>query len=211
MQGYAARYIELSCFALCLISSEYKKTQRFEKGLRKDIRRLVGMLQICEFSILVDKAIVIETGIREDEKSKLEQQFLRANYAVFRNKQLHTLPELELSEEIVNNAAASIRAKINYMLLMARDITLGKDFRLFFKVVVCLWLLSVIGGFFSFFTLAYIGTIVSMILPAVYSKYREYIDRCCGLIHRKFSKHYRIVDESFISRLPRSLSKEKET
>ncbi|XP_077236923.1 reticulon-like protein B16 isoform X2 [Tasmannia lanceolata] len=84
-------------------------------------------------------------------------QFVRANSAVLLNKQLKPLPELVLSEEMVNNAAASFRVKINYMLLMAHDITLGKDFRLFFKVVVCLWLFSVIGSFFSFFTLAYIG------------------------------------------------------
>lgn len=44
------------------------------------------------------------------------------------------LPELVLSEEMVNNAAASFRVKINNLLLMAHDITLGKDFRLFFKV-----------------------------------------------------------------------------
>ncbi|KAL3650341.1 hypothetical protein CASFOL_006744 [Castilleja foliolosa] len=59
--------------------------------------------------------------------------YLRANYAVFRKKQLQTLPELVLSEEIVNNAASSFRVKVNYMLLMAHDITLGKDFRIFFK------------------------------------------------------------------------------
>ncbi|KAF3636637.1 hypothetical protein FXO37_25358 [Capsicum annuum] len=47
--------------------------------------------------------------------------------------QLPVLPELVLSEEMVNNAAASFRVKINYMLLMAHDITLGKDFKLFFK------------------------------------------------------------------------------
>ncbi|KAJ6850615.1 reticulon-like protein B16 [Iris pallida] len=39
---------------------------------------------------------------------------------------------------------------------MAHDITLGKDFKLFFQVVAFLWLLSVAGSFFSFFTLAYI-------------------------------------------------------
>uniref|UniRef100_F6HC78 Reticulon-like protein n=1 Tax=Vitis vinifera TaxID=29760 RepID=F6HC78_VITVI len=59
--------------------------------------------------------------------------FLRANYAAFRNKQLKSLPELELSEEMVNSVAGSFRVKINYLLLMAHDITLGKDFRLFFK------------------------------------------------------------------------------
>jgi len=50
------------------------------------------------------------------------------------SRQLQTLPELVLSEEMVNNAAASFRVKINNVLHMAHDITLGKDFRLFFKV-----------------------------------------------------------------------------
>ncbi|XP_057965520.1 uncharacterized protein LOC131156088 [Malania oleifera] len=60
VQIYFSRYIELSRFTPCLISNEYDKTQKFEKGLRKDIRRLVGMLQIQEFSVLVDKATIVE-------------------------------------------------------------------------------------------------------------------------------------------------------
>ncbi|XP_021297034.1 reticulon-like protein B16 [Herrania umbratica] len=136
--------------------------------------------------------------------------FVRANYAAFRNRQLQTLPELELSEEMVNNAAASFRVKINNVLLMAHDITLGKDFRLFFKVVICLWLLSAIGSYCSFFTLAYIGTILSITIPVFYNKYEERVDKCCGMIHRKFSQHYKIVDESVTNRIPRSLFKEKD-
>ncbi|KAJ1399688.1 Reticulon [Sesbania bispinosa] len=87
--------------------------------------------------------------------------FLHANYAALRNKQPPTLPELVVSEEMVNNVAASFRVKINNVLHIAHDITIGKDFRIFFKVVVCLWLLSVIGSIFSFFTLAYIGMFAS--------------------------------------------------
>lgn len=135
--------------------------------------------------------------------------FLCANYAAFRKKQLPALPELVLSEELVNNAAASFRVKINYMLLMAHDITLGKDFKLFFKVVIILWLLSVIGSIISFFTLAYIGTIIFITVPAFYNKFGDHVDRYAGKIHRQLSRHYKIVDES-ISRLPRSIAKDKE-
>lgn len=137
--------------------------------------------------------------------------FVRANTADVINKQLQSLPELVLSEEMVNSAAASFRVKINNVLLMAHDITLGKDFRLFFKVVVFLWLLSTVGSYFSFFTLAYIGTILSITIPALYSRYEERVDRCCGIIHRKLSHHYKIVDESVISRIPQSLSKDKDS
>ncbi|KAL1568794.1 Reticulon-like protein B16, variant 2 [Salvia divinorum] len=136
--------------------------------------------------------------------------FLQANYAEYRNKQHPTLPELVLSEEMVNNAAASFRAKVNYMLLMAHDITLGKDFKLFFKVVIALWLLSVIGSLISFATLSYIGIIISIIVPALYDRFGDRVDQCVGTIHRKFSKHYKIVDESLHSRLPRVLAKDKD-
>ncbi|GAV62495.1 Reticulon domain-containing protein [Cephalotus follicularis] len=137
--------------------------------------------------------------------------FLRANYAASTDKQVQTLPELVLSEEMVNNAAASFRVKINNVLLMAHDVTLGKDFRLFFKVVVCLWLLSAIGSYFSFFTLAYIGTILSITMPALYSKNEKHLDNCFGMIHRQLSKHYKIVDERLISRIPQGLSKDKDS
>ncbi|KAF5738412.1 reticulon-like protein B16 isoform X1 [Tripterygium wilfordii] len=137
--------------------------------------------------------------------------FVHAKYAAYRDKHLETLPELVLSEEMVINAAASFRVKINSVLLMAHDITFGKDFRLFFKVVVCLWLLSAIGSYFSFFTLAYIGTILSITIPALYSKYEEHVDKYCNMIHRKFSQHYKIVDDNVISKIPRRLSKGKDT
>ncbi|KAK9167949.1 hypothetical protein Syun_000089 [Stephania yunnanensis] len=138
-------------------------------------------------------------------------QFFRAKYAALQNRQLEPLPELELSEEMVNNAAASFRVKVNYMLLMAHDITVGKDFRLFFKLVASLWILSTIGSLFSIFTLLYIGAIVSITVPALYNKYKKHVDRYAGLVHSKFSTHYRVVDENVISRLPRSLSKDKDT
>ncbi|KAI7749291.1 hypothetical protein M8C21_023626, partial [Ambrosia artemisiifolia] len=132
-------------------------------------------------------------------------RFLHANYASLRDRQIQTLPELVLSEEMVNYAAASFRTKVNYLLLMAHDITLGKDFRLFFMVVGFLWLLSVLGSLISFFTLAYIGTILSVTLPALYNKYEAQVDRVAGTIHRSFSRHYKLVDESVMNRIPRSV------
>ncbi|WOK95861.1 hypothetical protein Cni_G04568 [Canna indica] len=137
-------------------------------------------------------------------------QFVRANSAVLLDKQLQPLPELVLSEEMVNNAAASFRVKINNLLMMAHDITLGKDFRIFFQVVGILWLLSVVGGFFSFFTLAYIGITVSFTIPALYDRYENHVDKYAGLVHQKISKHYKIVDENVIRRIPRRFSNGKD-
>ncbi|XP_010558054.1 PREDICTED: reticulon-like protein B16 isoform X5 [Tarenaya hassleriana] len=136
--------------------------------------------------------------------------FIHSRIAAFRNKQPKSLPELVLSEEMVNSAAASFRVKLNNSLLMAHNITVGNDFKLFFKVVILLWLLSVVGSYISFFTLAYIGTIVSVTVPVMYSRYQKEVDKCCGMIHRKFSRHYKVVDENVISRLQWTLSNDKE-
>ncbi|XP_009146795.1 reticulon-like protein B16 [Brassica rapa] len=137
--------------------------------------------------------------------------FVHAQVSSFRNRQTDSLPELVLSEEMVNSTAASFRVKLNHLLVMAHDVTVGNDFRLFFKVVICLWLLSAIGSYISFCTLVYIGTILSVTIPALYSKYQRKVDKCCGLIHRQLSHQYKLVDENVISKLSWSLSKDKDS
>ncbi|CAL9220342.1 unnamed protein product [Arabidopsis halleri] len=138
--------------------------------------------------------------------------FVHARVSAFRkSRQLHSLPELVLSEEMVTSAAASFRIKLNHLLVMAHDVTVGNDFRLFFKVVICLWLLSAIGSYISLCTLVYIGTILSVTIPALYSKYQSKVDKCCGTIHRRLSHHYKIVDENVISRLSWSLTNDKDS
>ncbi|KAK3151557.1 hypothetical protein QOZ80_3AG0247430 [Eleusine coracana subsp. coracana] len=137
-------------------------------------------------------------------------QFVRVKIADLLNRQPRPLPELVLSEEMVSNTAASFRVKVNNMLMIAHDITLGKDFRLFFQVVLVLWLLSVVGNFCSSITLAYIGTIALVTIPALYNKYQRHVDRYAGMVHRNISRHYKIVDENVISRLPRSFARDKD-
>ncbi|CAL5322802.1 unnamed protein product [Camellia sinensis] len=161
--------------------------------------------------------------------------FLRANYAVFRKKHLRTLPELVLSEEMVINAAASFRVKINYVLLLAHDITLGRDFRLFFKFkdggdlsmalvrnwkrnlifYTCIYRSCCIHGFVFYYHDETVnepsGIILSITVPALYNKHQDHVDRFAGLLHQKFSNNYRVVDESVSSRFPLSSTKDKDS
>lgn len=55
------------------------------------------------------------------------------------------------------------------------------------------------------------GTILSVTIPALYSKYQRKVDKCCGLIHRQLSHQYKLVDENVISKLSWSLSKDKDS
>ncbi|KAJ0906243.1 hypothetical protein HanPSC8_Chr07g0303291 [Helianthus annuus] len=117
-----------------------------------------------------------------------------------------TLPELSCLKRWSTMPLHRFRIKVNYLLLMAHDITLARTSGSFsWFVVGFLWLLSVLGSVISFFTLAYIGTILSVTLPALYNKYEEQVDRCAGTIQRSFSRHYKIVDENVMNRIPRSV------
>lgn len=135
--------------------------------------------------------------------------FLWANSAALLKRPPPPLPELELSEEIVNSAAASMRVRINYSLAVAHDIALGKDFKLFAKVVVCLWLLSVVGSWFNFLTLAYFSVVAFITIPALYDKYADQVDRFAEIAEEKIIQLSKKFDERIGSRVAMVLSKEK--
>ncbi|KAH7855148.1 hypothetical protein Vadar_021768 [Vaccinium darrowii] len=159
--------------------------------------------QLCCFQKRVDSFILCNSS----DSNFLIILLQKSLIVVFSlHRKLQKLPKLILSEEMVNNAAASFRIKVNHALLMAHDITFGKDFKLFFKVVVCLWLLSGIAYTVSFFTLAYVGIILSVTVPVLYNKYQEHVDLFTGLIRQSVWKHYNLVDESVIGRIRRSVA-----
>ena len=60
MEQYARRFIELGRFAPHLIATEEMRAERFQEGLRPDIRRMVVSLRISTFQGLVDVATLVE-------------------------------------------------------------------------------------------------------------------------------------------------------
>lgn len=74
------------------------------------------------------------------------------------------------------------------------------------------WWMVYISVFWCLASIASVtGTILSITIPALYNRYQDHIDRFAGLIHQQMSHHYKIVDENVISRIPRSLSKDKDS
>ncbi|XP_040992676.1 uncharacterized protein LOC121239487 [Juglans microcarpa x Juglans regia] len=61
---YAAKFIELSCFAAYLIPDEEKKARKYKQGLNEKLYERVVGFQIRNFSKLVDKAIVFERSLQ---------------------------------------------------------------------------------------------------------------------------------------------------
>nr|KJB76889.1 hypothetical protein B456_012G111200 [Gossypium raimondii] len=126
--------------------------------------------------------------------------FLWAKSAAILNRPAPPLPELYLSEETVNEMGAFIRAHVNDILSASKDIALGKDARLFFKVAGYLLLTSLVGGLTDFLTLGYTSLVVVLTVPALYERYEDYIDSYTILGYRKMQQLYVKFDSKFVNR-----------
>ncbi|XP_012435386.1 uncharacterized protein LOC105762008 [Gossypium raimondii] len=65
-------FIRLSKYAREFVSSEANMCKRFEDELNDDIRLSVGVLEIREFVVLVERACKAEDLLKEKEKGKVE-------------------------------------------------------------------------------------------------------------------------------------------
>eukprot|EP01018_Ginkgo_biloba_P033747 Gb_41628 [translate_table: standard] len=135
--------------------------------------------------------------------------FVWANAASVISRPPPPLPELELSEEMVNSTAASIRSRTNFLLTVAHDIALGKDSKLFMKVALCLWLISTVGGWFDFLTLGYMSLVISLTIPALYDKYEDHVDTYAHFVVKEFKKLYLKLDANVISKIRMKFQKGK--
>ncbi|KAE8692427.1 Reticulon-like protein B12 [Hibiscus syriacus] len=125
--------------------------------------------------------------------------FLWAKSAAILNRPTPPLPELNLSEEMVNEVGAFIRSHVNDFLSASQDITLGKDARLFFKAAAYL-LISIVGSLTDFLTLGYTSLVVVLTVPALYERYEDYIDSFTILGCRKMQQLYVKFDSKFVNR-----------
>lgn len=135
--------------------------------------------------------------------------FVWATAAALIHRPPPPLPELELSEDMVNGTAASIRSRINFLLTVAHDIALGKDPKLFLKVAVCLWLISTIGGWLDFLTLGYTSLVIFLTIPALYEKYEDQVDRYADIAYNQFRRLFTQFSACVISKMPKNFPKGK--
>ncbi|KAK8965241.1 Reticulon-like protein B11 [Platanthera guangdongensis] len=119
--------------------------------------------------------------------------FFWAKSASLLNRPLPPLPKLEVTEENVGRVSDEVWVWINYGLSVARDIAIGGDRKVFLKVILVLWVLSYIGGLFSFLTFIYIGVVLSFTIPALYEKFQVVIDEKLCLVHRLLQKQFNVV------------------
>lgn len=135
--------------------------------------------------------------------------FVWANVAALLNRAGPPIPELSLSEDFVMRAARSLRTELNEVLVIARDVALGKDFKLFLKVVALLWVVSTITSWFNFLTCIWIGIVLLHVVPLVYDMYEDVIDHHAKQAVEAANVHYKKLDDAVLRKIPRAPAKEK--
>ncbi|KAK8331898.1 hypothetical protein V6Z11_A10G105500 [Gossypium hirsutum] len=90
-------------------------------------------------------------------------------------------------------------------------VTVDENWFVFARTLVGLLLLSYIGAFFDFLTLVYIGITMVMIVPVIYMKYGDQIQRSGEKVKGEMGRFYEIFDEKVVrQRMSKFVKQEKE-
>ncbi|XP_038980389.1 reticulon-like protein B1 isoform X2 [Phoenix dactylifera] len=129
--------------------------------------------------------------------------FIWSNAASFVNRSPPKFPEVILPEDMFLNIAHAVRYQINEAFSTFRYVASGKDLKQFLMVTAGLWVVSVIGSWFSFLTLLYIAFLIIYTAPALYEKYEDQVDTVAGKAMVEINKHYAVLDEKVLRKIPR--------
>ncbi|XP_008785447.1 reticulon-like protein B12 [Phoenix dactylifera] len=123
--------------------------------------------------------------------------FTWARAAAILNRPPPPIPEMHLTKEVMNEAAVLVHSHVNMALLAFHDVALGKDSKLFYRVAISLWLISVIGSLTDFLTLFYSSLVIVFTIPVLYEKYEDDIDRYLKLAYVEMQMCKGIYAEHF--------------
>nr|AFK35389.1 unknown [Lotus japonicus] len=116
-----------------------------------------------------------------------------------------------LQESLFQDLGFILHRRLNQILRLLLHISSGTDLPTFLLIVVSLYVLSVIGTFFSFVNLLYIGFLCIQTLPIAYDRHEEEINNLFGHIIVDLRKKYRRFKKTYVNKIPRGPVKEKKT
>ncbi|KHN03213.1 Reticulon-like protein B9, partial [Glycine soja] len=121
------------------------------------------------------------------------------------------IPNIVLQESFFHDLASILHKRFNQLLPMLLHISCGIDLPIFLLNIVSLYILSVIGSYFSFVNLLYIGFLCMQTLPIVYERYEEEINNWVSDIIIVIRKNYRRFNKNYLNKIPRGPVKAKKT
>ncbi|XP_010549104.1 PREDICTED: reticulon-like protein B9 [Tarenaya hassleriana] len=120
-----------------------------------------------------------------------------------------TIPEVLLHESSFRQLASTFHVRFNKILSKLLDIAYGRDPPLFFLTTISLYIISVVGTYFSFLNLFFLGFLSMQTLPVLYELYEDDVERLAGKLARKLKRIYRKLDSNVLSKIPRGPIKQK--
>ncbi|RXH77276.1 hypothetical protein DVH24_023550 [Malus domestica] len=119
------------------------------------------------------------------------------------------IPQMILHENTFKQVASTVHKRLNHFISRVLDSASGGDFPFFFLTIICLYILSLIGTYFSSLNLLYLGFICLETLPFLYERFEEDVDRLAGKISREIKRSYRKFVSQFLNQIPRGPVKDK--
>ncbi|KAJ6811842.1 reticulon-like protein B4 [Iris pallida] len=135
--------------------------------------------------------------------------YLWSNATTFINKSPPHIPQVSIPEDLTVNIALALRYEINRAFAVLREIASGHDLKKFLAVIAGLWLFSILGSCCSFLTLFYITFVLLHTVPLLYEKYEDKVDSFAEKATAELKKHYAVVNEKYLSKIPRGPFKDK--
>lgn len=128
--------------------------------------------------------------------------FLWSNASVFIHKSPLHIPHIAIPEECVVELASALRIEINRAFIVLREIGTGRDLKKFLSVIGVLWVISVVGNWFNFLTLFYLGYLSLFTMPLFYEKYEDQVDAIGEKAMIEIKKQYAVFDAKVLSQIP---------
>ncbi|KAG1371453.1 reticulon-like protein B1 [Cocos nucifera] len=133
----------------------------------------------------------------------LALSFIWSIAASFVNRSPPKFPEVILPEDMFLSIAHAVRYQINEAFATFIYVASGKDLKQFVMVIAGLWVVSVIGSWFSFLTLFYIVFLITYMVPALYEKYEDQVDSIAEKAMVEIDAHHAVLDEEVLQKIPR--------
>lgn len=136
-------------------------------------------------------------------------QFVWSNASGLLNRSPSKVPRLVVPAEVFVNIGVAIGGEVNRALGFLQDVACGGNLKQFLVVVVSLWAAAVIGSWCNFLTVVYIGFVAAHTLPVLYERYEDQVDSLVYKILDQLQNHYRKLDSSVLSKIPKGKLKQK--
>ncbi|KAM6564416.1 hypothetical protein CsatB_024414 [Cannabis sativa] len=135
------------------------------------------------------------------KKKKQSSLVLLISTALQHGETKELLSGEEITVESALKVAMALRTWTEESIRWMFKVGAQSDLLTFASTLFGLWLLSQVGNYFDFLTIQYIGIVMGMTLPVIYSKYEDNIKRLSEGVKKQLHRYYDMFDEKVIKKV----------